>query len=75
MPAVIKVQLSIEALAEAITSLDLQEKRRLKELIEQEISRAEAFEQNALATIRAEDAANEYLRLDEYAVDAAKPPV
>ncbi|MBW4623079.1 MAG: hypothetical protein KME17_27430 [Cyanosarcina radialis HA8281-LM2] len=41
MPAVVKLQLSLEALAEAIASLDLEEKRQLQEIIEQQIFEAE----------------------------------
>ncbi|WP_223280150.1 hypothetical protein [Nostoc sp. PA-18-2419] len=37
MPAIVKLQLSLEVLAEAITSLDLTEKRQLQKLIEQQI--------------------------------------
>ena len=37
MPAIVKLQLSLETLIEAITSLDLQEKCRLREVIEQQI--------------------------------------
>ncbi|WP_225896500.1 hypothetical protein [Amazonocrinis nigriterrae] len=41
MPAIVKLQLSLETLAEAISSLDLIEKRQLQELIEQQIFEAE----------------------------------
>lgn len=41
MPAIVKLQLSLETLAEAISSLDLTEKRQLQELIEQQIFEAE----------------------------------
>ncbi len=41
MPAIVKLQLSLETLAEAISSLDLTEKRQLQELIEQQIFAAE----------------------------------
>ncbi|MEH2115466.1 hypothetical protein [Nostoc sp.] len=41
MPAIVKLQLSLETLAEAISSLDLSEKRQLQELIEQQIFEAE----------------------------------
>ncbi|MBE9011935.1 hypothetical protein IQ250_17170 [Pseudanabaenaceae cyanobacterium LEGE 13415] len=39
MPAIVK--LSIEALAEAIVSMNLEEKRQLQELLEQQISKDE----------------------------------
>jgi hypothetical protein len=41
MPAIVKLQLSLETLAEAISSLDLEEKRQLQEIIEQQIFEAE----------------------------------
>jgi hypothetical protein len=41
MPAIVKLQLSLETLAEAISSLDLTEKRQLQELIEQQIFETE----------------------------------
>lgn len=41
MPAIVKLQLSFESLVEAISSLDLEEKRQLQEVIEQQIFEAE----------------------------------
>ncbi|MBE9212486.1 hypothetical protein IQ247_07125 [Plectonema cf. radiosum LEGE 06105] len=41
MPAIVKLQLSLETLAEAISSLDLEEKCQLQEIIEQQIFEAE----------------------------------
>jgi hypothetical protein len=73
MPAIVKLQLSLEALAEAIYSLDLEEKRQLQEMIEQKIfeEEEELYEDDAeieaeIETVRAEYAAGEYLTLDEY---------
>jgi hypothetical protein len=73
MPATIKLQLSLEALAEAIDSLNLEEKRQLQEMIEQQIFEAqEALYEDAAETqveiqaIRAEYTAGEYLTIDEY---------
>lgn len=71
MPAIVK--LSVEALAEAISSLDLEEKRQLQEILEQKIFEDEeaAYEDDpkTLAEIQAvqdEYAVGEYLTYDEY---------
>lgn len=73
MPATIKLQLSLETLIEAITSLDLQEKSYLREVIEQQIFEAEEelYEDDAktiaeLQSIRNEYQAGDYLTFDEY---------
>jgi hypothetical protein len=73
MPATIKLQLSLEALAEAIASLTLEEKRQLLDTIEQQIFEAEEalYEDNPdtqaeIQAVRAEYAAGEYLTIDEY---------
>lgn len=73
MPATVKLQLSLETLIEAITSLDLKEKRRLREVIEQQIFELEEElhkddpETKAeLQSVRTEYEAGEYLTLDEY---------
>jgi hypothetical protein len=73
MPAIVKLQLSLEELAEAIYSLDLEEKRQLQEMIEQKIfeEEEELYEDDPeteveIETVRAEYAAGEYLTLDEY---------
>ncbi|MCC5665504.1 hypothetical protein LC653_16640 [Nostoc sp. CHAB 5784] len=73
MPAIVKLQLSLETLAEAISSLDLTEKRQLQELIEQQIFEAEEalYEDDAetlaeIQTIRAEYKDGESVTLDEY---------
>jgi hypothetical protein len=73
MPAVVKLQLSLEDLAEAIASLDLQEKLQLQEIIEQQIFEAEEdlYEDDPetraeIQAVRAEYAAGEYLTIDEY---------
>ena len=73
MPAIVKLQLSLEMLAEAISSLDLTEKRQLQELIEQQIFEAEEalYEDNAetqaeIQAVRAEYKDGESITIDEY---------
>lgn len=73
MPAIVKLQLSLETLAEAISSLDLTEKRQLKELIEQQIFEAEealyeddAETQAEIQAVRAEYKDGESVTIDEY---------
>ncbi|BAY89744.1 MULTISPECIES: hypothetical protein [unclassified Tolypothrix] len=78
MPAIVKLQLSLETLAEAISSLDLQEKRQLQELIEQQIFEAEEalYEDDAetvaeIQAVRAEYRDGESLTIDEYLANRA----
>ena len=73
MPAIIKLQLSLDTLFEAISSLNLEEKRQLQELIEQQIFEAEEalYEDNPetqaeIEAVRTEYAAGDYLTIDEY---------
>ncbi|MEH1950529.1 MAG: hypothetical protein V7K77_26750 [Nostoc sp.] len=73
MPAIVKLQLSLETLAEAISSLDLTEKRQLQELIEQQIFEAEEalYEDDAdtlaeIEAVRAEYNDGESVTIDEY---------
>lgn len=73
MPAIVKLQLSLETLAEAISSLDLTEKRQLQELIEQQIFEAEEalYEDDAetlaeIQAVRAEYSDGESVTIDEY---------
>lgn len=73
MPAIVKLQLSFESLVEAISSLDLEEKRQLQEVIEQQIFEAEEalYEDDAetlaeIASVREEVARRDYLTLDQY---------
>jgi hypothetical protein len=73
MPAIVKLQLSLETLAEAISSLDLIEKRQLQELIEQQIFADEEalYEDDAeteaeIQAVRAEYKDGESLTIDEY---------
>ncbi|MEH2158282.1 hypothetical protein [Nostoc sp.] len=73
MPSIVKLQLSLETLAEAISSLDLTEKRQLQELIEQQIFEAEEalYEDNAetlaeIEAVRAEYSDGESMTLNEY---------
>ncbi|MHC5743787.1 MAG: hypothetical protein ACYTXT_18055 [Nostoc sp.] len=73
MPAIVKLQLSLETLAEAISSLDLTEKRQLQELIEQQIFEAEEalYEDDAdtlaeIEEVRAEYSDGESMTLNEY---------
>lgn len=79
MPAIVKLQLSFESLVEAISSLDLEEKHQLQEVIEQQIFEAEEalYEDDAetiaaIETVRAEIAAGDYLTLDEYLENRSK---
>ena len=73
MPAIVKLQLSLETLAEAISSLDLTEKRQLQELIEQQIFEAEEalYEDDAetlaeIQAVRTEYKDGESVTIDEY---------
>ncbi|MEH2446404.1 MAG: hypothetical protein V7K18_11635 [Nostoc sp.] len=73
MPAIVKLQLSLETLAEAISSLDLTEKRQLQELIEQQIFEAEEalYEDDAetlaeIQAVRTEYSDGESVTIDEY---------
>jgi hypothetical protein len=73
MPAIVKLELSLEALAEAIYSLDLEEKRQLQEMIEQKIFEEEEqrYEDDReteaeIQVVRAEYAVGEYLTHDDY---------
>jgi hypothetical protein len=73
MPAIVKLQLSLETLAEAISSLDLTEKRQLQELIEQQIFEAEEalYEDDAetlaeIQAVRAEYSDGESVTIEEY---------
>ncbi|KAB8335395.1 hypothetical protein SD80_003480 [Scytonema tolypothrichoides VB-61278] len=73
MPAIVKLQLSLEALAEVISSLNLEEKRQLQEIIEQQIVETEealyeddAETQAEIQAVRAEYTVGEYTTLDEY---------
>lgn len=71
MPAIVK--LSVEALAEAISSLEPEEKLQLQEILEQKIFEDEeaAYEDDAetlaeLQAVRDEYARGEYLTYEEY---------
>ena len=73
MPAIVKLQLSLEALAEVISSLNLEEKRQLQEIIEQQIFEAEealyeddAETQAEIQAVRTEYAMDEYTTINEY---------
>ena len=79
MPAIVKLQLSLQDFAEAIASLDLEEKRQLQEMIEQQIFEAEEalYEddpetETEIEAVRAEYAAGEFLTIDEYLVDRSR---
>jgi hypothetical protein len=80
MPAIVQLQLSLEALAEAISSLDLEEKRQLQEMIEQQIFEAEealyeddAETQEEIQSVRAEYALGESTTMDEYLTCRSNP--
>jgi hypothetical protein len=73
MPAIVKLQLSLEAFAEAISSLNLEEKRQLQWIIEQQIFEAEeaVYEDDAetkaeIQAVRAEYALGESMTMNEY---------
>ena len=73
MPAIVKLQLTLAAFAEAISSLDLEEKRQLQEIIEQQIFESEEalYEddvetQQEIQAVRAEYALGESITMDEY---------
>ncbi|MEH1829501.1 MAG: hypothetical protein V7L22_29895 [Nostoc sp.] len=73
MPAIVKLQLSLETLAEAISSLDLTEKRQLQEALEQQIFEDEEalYEDDAetlaeIEAVRAEYNDGESVTIDEY---------
>ena len=73
MPAIVKLQLSLQAFAEAISSLDLEEKRQLQEIIEQQIFEAEEAQyeddvetQEEIKAVRAEYTLGESITIDEY---------
>jgi hypothetical protein len=73
MPAIVKLQLSLETLAEAISSLDLTEKRQLEEALEQQIFEAEEalYEDDAetlaeIQAVRTEYSDGESVTIDEY---------
>ncbi len=73
MPAIVKLQLSLETLVEAISSLNLEKKCQLQEIIEQQIFEAEeAVYEDDLETkkeiqaVRAEYAADESITIDKY---------
>lgn len=74
MPAIVKLQLSLETLAQAISSLDLEEKRQLQEIIEQLFEAEEALYEDDLETqaeiqaVRTEYAVGESMTMDEYLV-------
>lgn len=73
MPAIVKLQLCLEVLAQAISSLNLEEKRHLQDLIEQQIFEAEealyeddAETQAEMQAVRAEYASGDYITINEY---------
>jgi hypothetical protein len=80
MPATIKLQLSLENLLEAISSLELTEKLQIQEMIAQQLFEAEEAEyeedeatQAETQSVRDEYAAGEYSTLDEYLASRANP--
>ncbi|MBD2357256.1 hypothetical protein H6G41_21965 [Tolypothrix sp. FACHB-123] len=73
MPAIVKLQLSLEDLAQAISSLNLEEKLQLQDIIEQQIFEAEeavyeddAETQTEMQAVRAEYASGDYITINEY---------
>ena len=79
MPATVKLQLSLESLVEAITSLNLPEKQQLLEVLEQQLFEAEeeTYEDTPatlaeIQDVQAEYEAGDYQTLDEYLASRAK---
>lgn len=79
MPATIKLQLSLDNLIEAITSLDLQEKCSIREVIEQQIFEAEEefYKEDSetiaeIQSVRAEYETGEYLTFDQYLAERSE---
>lgn len=82
MPATVKLQISLESLVEAITSLDLPEKQQLLEVLEQQIFEAEEenYEDSSetlleIQLVRAEYKAGDYQAMDEYLAGCSKSPL
>ena len=78
MPAIIKLQLFLETLAEVISFLDLEEKFQLQEIIDQQIFEAEEalYEDDALSTAEIQAVRDEYVSgesktIKEYATSTA----
>ncbi|MEO0839703.1 MAG: hypothetical protein AAFV71_33020 [Cyanobacteria bacterium J06633_8] len=78
MPAIIKLQLFLETLAEVISFLDLEEKFQLQEIIDQQIFEAEEalYEDDALSTaeiqaVRDEYVSGESMTIKEYVTSTA----
>jgi hypothetical protein len=78
MAAIVRLQLSLEVLAEAIASLDLEEKRQLQEMEQQIFEAEEALYEDdpetaaEIQAVRAEYEAGEYLTMDEYLADRSR---
>ena len=78
MPATVKLQLSFETLIEAISSLDLEEKQQLQEIIEQQIFEEEdEMEQNPqilaeIAEARKAYQDGDYQTIQEYVASSAQ---
>jgi uncharacterized protein with ParB-like and HNH nuclease domain len=78
MPATVKLQLSFETLIEAISSLDLEEKQQLQEIIEQQIFEEEdEMEQNPqvlaeIAEARKAYQDGDYQTIQEYVASRAQ---
>lgn len=64
----VKLTVSFDALIEAITMLSVEEKRRLMELLDDQLMEEEGGpeEEAAVAEARAQFEAGEYVTLDEY---------
>jgi hypothetical protein len=79
MPANVQLQLSVESLAAAIRSLDLNEKRQLAELLDQQIFEAEEenYEDDTatlaeLQAVQAEYDAGNYQTFETYLADRSQ---
>lgn len=80
MPAKVNVQISLESLVEAITSLDLLEKQQLLEILEQQLFEIEEenYEDHPetvaeIQAIRAEYDAGEYQTFHAYRESHSRP--
>lgn len=71
----VKIEISFEALAAAISGLSVEEKRRLMELLDDQLMEEEGSpeEEAAVAEARAQFEAGEYVTLDDYIAGKRTP--
>ncbi len=80
MPATVKLQISFEALVEAIATLDLENKQQLLEILEDQIFDAEEDEMENSPEVLAEveesrkaHQAGDYQTIEEYIANRSQP--